>query len=157
MRIAPSRALTIAAFAAAMSFVSACAGEPAPAETVYVTVEPAPVAPSQEPADDPSTPEATTEPINDPAAAPTADVPDEPAAETFTMPPLVGVNLQLAQDTLQALDSWLMDQEDASGLGRMQINDSNWTVCAQDPGPGSVVPVETVVTLWSVKLDETCP
>ena len=73
------------------------------------------------------------------------------------MPALVGMNLQLAQDTLQARGSWLMDQQDASGLGRMQILDSNWHVCTQDPAPGATVPVSTLVTLASVKLDERCP
>jgi len=67
------------------------------------------------------------------------------------------VNLQLAQDTLQALGSYVMDQQDASGLERLQINDSNWVVCAQDPVPGSVVTASSLVTLASVKLDETCP
>jgi len=50
-----------------------------------------------------------------------------------------------------------MDQEDATGLARVQVLDSSWTVCDQDPAPGAVVPTSTVVTLWSVKLSETCP
>ena len=128
----------------ALGALSGCAGEPAPVETVYVTSggeDPSPAAPAEE------------------DEAPTADATQDtaPEAETFTMPSLVGVNLQLAQDTLQALGSYLMDQEDASGLGRMQINDSNWVVCTQDPAPGEVVEVATVVTLASVKLAETCP
>lgn len=49
-----------------------------------------------------------------------------------------------------------MDQGDASGLGRIQVLDSNWQVCSQDPAPGVEVPVETVVTLSAVKLDEVC-
>jgi len=73
------------------------------------------------------------------------------------MPDLVGMNLQYAQDTLQSLGSYLMDQEDATTLDRFQVLDSNWQVCRQDPLPGEEVPVETIVTLWSVKLDEVCP
>ena len=73
------------------------------------------------------------------------------------MPALVGGNLQLAQDTLQAAGSYVLDQTDASGLFRVQINDSNWRVCTQDPAPGAVVPTDTMVTLGSVKLSETCP
>ena len=72
------------------------------------------------------------------------------------MPALVGMNLQLAQDTLQSLDSYLLVQEDAAGLGRFQVVDSNWKVCTQDPAPGDVVPISTLVTLAAVKLDETC-
>lgn len=90
------------------------------------------------------------------AAAPAAPAP-APAPATFTMPALVGANLQLAQDTLQAAGSYVLDQTDASGLSRIQVNDSNWQVCHQDPAPGAVVPVDTIVTLGSVKLAETCP
>lgn len=125
-----------------------CAAPPRsePPVTVTVTAEPDGAASAQEPAQEQPAPE--EQPAE--ASAPAAE-------ETFEMPALVGVDLQLAQDTLQALDSWVLDQTDASGLGRMQINDSNWSVCAQDPPPGSVVPISTVVTLASVKLDETCP
>lgn len=73
------------------------------------------------------------------------------------MPRVVGMNLQLAQDTLQSLGSFLVDQEDALGLSRLQVNDSNWTVCSQTPKAGTKVPIETVVLLSSVKLTESCP
>jgi hypothetical protein len=86
-----------------------------------------------------------------------ADKAAAPAAEVFTMPSLVGQNLQLSQDKLQALGSYLMDQQDAAGLGRIQVIDSNWTVCKQDPAPGATVPLEAIVTLAAVKLAEQCP
>jgi hypothetical protein len=73
------------------------------------------------------------------------------------MPRLVGENLQLAQDKLQALGSYFVDQEDASGLGRLQVNDSNWKVCKQSPAPGRKTPTETIVILSAVKLSEQCP
>lgn len=73
------------------------------------------------------------------------------------MPRLVGKNLQDAQDQLQSLGSYLMDQQDASGLGRLQILDSNWKVCWQRPAAGKVVPLSTIVVLASVKLHERCP
>jgi beta-lactam-binding protein with PASTA domain len=80
-----------------------------------------------------------------------------PTAEAkFTMPKLVGMNLQLAQDLLQSKGSYILDQEDFKGLSRFQINDSNWKVCKQSPAPGKSVPVSTVVTLYSVKLTERC-
>jgi hypothetical protein len=75
----------------------------------------------------------------------------------FVMPDLVGVNLQDAQDLLQDKGSFLMDQQDASGKGRRQIDDSNWTVCSQDPAPGAVHSKLAIVTLSSVKNDEACP
>jgi len=78
-------------------------------------------------------------------------------SETFLMPKVVGMNLQKAQDLLQSLGSYLMDQTDASGLGRLQILDRNWKVCAQAPLPGKNTPITTIVTLASVKLTESCP
>ena len=112
-------------------------------ETVTVspssTAEPAPAA------------EATPDPV----VATPAEV--APTPETFVMPKLVGKNLQLAQDTLQSVGSYVLDQEDASGLGRLQVNDSNWKVCSQKPKAGASIPIETVVLLSSVKLSEDCP
>ncbi len=87
----------------------------------------------------------------------TTDAAEPVAEETFVMPEVVGKVLQDAQDSLQALGSYLLDQEDASGRSRMQIDDSNWTVCSQDPAAGVEVPLSATVLLASVKLDETCP
>ena len=79
------------------------------------------------------------------------------AVETFVMPKVTGMNLQFAQDLLQSKGSYLMDQEDASGLGRFQIIDSAWKVCSQSPSAGKKVPTSTMVVLKSVKLTESCP
>jgi len=86
-----------------------------------------------------------------------ADLAASSAPEVFKMPNVVGQNLQLSQDQLQALGSYLMDQTDAAGLNRIQVLDSNWRVCAQSPAPGKTVPVATMVVLSSVKLAEQCP
>lgn len=75
---------------------------------------------------------------------------------TFVMPRVVGMNLQLAQDLLQSKGSYVMDQTDYKGLGRWQVLDRNWKVCAQSPSAGRKFSVSTVVTLASVKLTETC-
>lgn len=77
--------------------------------------------------------------------------------DAFVMPAVEGMVLQDAQDTLQALGSFLLDQQDASGMDRMQIDDSNWVVCSQDPAAGTESQLGAVVVLASVKLDETCP
>ena len=79
------------------------------------------------------------------------------AVETFSMPKVVGMNLQDAQDLLQSLGSYLMDQRDATGQGRLQLLDRNWTVCSQEPAPGTKTDISEIVTLSSVKLDEYCP
>ena len=73
------------------------------------------------------------------------------------MPDLIGKNLQRAQDRLQSLGSFLMDQEDATGEGRWQLLDRNWYVCSQKPAAGKKVPLSAIVTLYVVKLDESCP
>ena len=94
-----------------------------------------------------------------PAAAPDQASPDAPESEpavTFTMPNLVGKSLQAAQDELQALGSYLLDQQDASGEGRMQMDDSNWKVCSQDPAADTEVSIAATVVLASVKNNEDC-
>lgn len=79
------------------------------------------------------------------------------SATSFTMPSLVGMGLQDAQDALQSQGSYLLDQQDASGLGRLQMIDSNWKVCTQSPAAGSEVGIQSTVQLGAVKLEETCP
>lgn len=100
----------------------------------------------------------TTTPTPTEAEAEVASTTAEPApVETFTMPKLVGKNLQLAQDILQNEGSYLLDQTDALGLHRVQLVDSNWKVCTQSPKAGKTVGVDAMVTLAAVKLDEDCP
>lgn len=97
-------------------------------------------------------------PTPTPTPTPASPTPAASAsATTFTMPKLVGQNLQLAQDILQKHGSYLMDQEDAMGLDRFQVNDSNWKVCSQSPKAGAKTDVSTVTVLSSVKLSEECP
>jgi hypothetical protein len=75
---------------------------------------------------------------------------------TFTMPNVTGMILQSAQNKLQSLGSFLMDQEDFKGLGRMQILDRKWKVCKQSPKAGTKALLIDIVTLWSVKTSESC-
>jgi hypothetical protein len=79
------------------------------------------------------------------------------AGDTFVMPALVGMNLQAAQDSLQALGSYILTQTDATGMDRFQMLDSNWKVCRQAPEAGSKVPLSHLVDLGAVKLNESCP
>ncbi|WP_228048919.1 PASTA domain-containing protein [Streptomyces justiciae] len=89
-------------------------------------------------------------------AAPSAPaVEDEADAETATLPDLVGQDLQAAQDEAQAAGFYVLDDQDASGQGRLQIYDRNWTVCSQEPQAGTH-PTDTPVTLYAVKDDESC-
>ena len=142
----PSHFAFVAAFAVASAFgIAGCSSDPQ---------SPPPSRPSStSPAETPQPTASDTVATGDPVTSDTAEAP----AETFTMPQLVGLNLQLAQDTLQNLGSYAMDQQDASGLGRIQVLDSNWQVCTQSPAAGEDTPTDTLVVLASVKLDEVCP
>lgn len=97
----------------------------------------------------------------DPTAAPTKRAkrkrqPVASVAETFIMPSLVGVNLQKAQNLLQARGSFLLTQTDGTGQARFQMLDLGWKVCAQDPAAGTVTDIVTLVELITVKLAEAC-
>jgi hypothetical protein len=92
-----------------------------------------------------------------PSTASGSDTAGTGAAETFIMPDLVGQDLQLAQDRLQALGSYNLDQEDALGLGRIQVIDSDWKVCSQTPDAGTQFPKDKRVTLFAAKDEEDCP
>jgi hypothetical protein len=75
----------------------------------------------------------------------------------FTMPALVGRNLQTAQDELQSRGSYLLDQVDATSQNRFQLLDSDWKVCHQSPAAGTRVLKTALVRLEAVKLTEKCP
>jgi hypothetical protein len=47
-----------------------------------------------------------------------------------------------------------LDEEDATGQGRLLIIDRNWTVVRQDPPAGSKVSEDEKITLFSKKDDE---
>ena len=136
--------------------MSACGNDSSGASSPAAPVVTVTAAPSQPPIT------VTASPTPTPTAPPTVVAPIASAAPTvapaiIVMPKLVGQNLQLAQDILQKQGSFVMDQTDALGLDRIQVNDSNWTVCAQDPKAGTEIEASAVVTLASVKLTEKCP
>jgi hypothetical protein len=74
-----------------------------------------------------------------------------------TVPSLVGLGLQTAQDTAQAKGFYNLTSHDASGDGRMQILDRNWKVCDQNPAAGSPSPHDVKIDLGAVKIGESCP
>jgi hypothetical protein len=80
---------------------------------------------------------------------------DAGAAESAELPNVVGQDLQAAQDAAQAAGFYVLDDQDASGQKRLQVFDRNWTVCSQDPEPGTH-PTDTPVTLFAVKDGESC-
>ncbi|TQM06325.1 PASTA domain-containing protein [Pseudonocardia kunmingensis] len=124
--------------ASALAGCSAGTAPPPPPPTVTVTV------PAPAPA-----PETTSAPAT--AAA--------PVAIEWTMPDVVGMNLQAAQDHVQAVTDLgvpLMTSTDGTGEGRNQVVDRNWVVCEQTPAAGSTITTGDVPDFVVVKDDESC-
>ena len=93
-------------------------------------------------------------------AVPTTAVPNQGlnplggnAPEDALMPNVLCMNLQEAQDEIQDHGVFFSRSEDATGEGRMQLNDSNWQVVAQIPDPATPIG-EGEATLWVVKFGE---
>jgi hypothetical protein len=88
-----------------------------------------------------------------------ADTDTEAAAgaesETATLPDFTGQQLQAAQDGAQAAGFYILTSSDATGAGRMQVFDRNWTVCSQTPEPGEHS-TDTTVNFDTVKIGESC-
>lgn len=88
-----------------------------------------------------------------PAATTTAAPAPAPAAKTCTVPNVVGLIHQTAQDTMQKAGLFLLAEEDASGQGRLLINDRNWKTTKQNVAAGTVVDCNTKILLSAEKID----
>jgi hypothetical protein len=114
---------------------AACSATPAPQPTTTVTV----VSPS----------------LSGSVAPPSLPPPSVTAsAQVGVVPNVVGVNHQLAQDTMQAAGFYYLTEVDATGKGRLLINDRNWVVVSQAPAAGAKVPLDTKIVLRSKKIGE---
>jgi hypothetical protein len=86
---------------------------------------------------------------------PATPTPPAPAAQgSIEVPNVVGMDHQLAQDTMQAAGLYNLSEEDATGQDRLLIWDRNWTVVSQSPSPGSKVGEDQTIVLRSKKDDE---
>ncbi|MFE0748599.1 PASTA domain-containing protein [Gordonia sp. NPDC058843] len=72
------------------------------------------------------------------------------------MPNVVCMNLQDAQNAIQAAGVFFSRSEDATGRGRSQMVDSNWIVVGQTPSPGASFS-EGDAVLSAVKIGEPNP
>lgn len=83
------------------------------------------------------------------------------SAQSWTMPNLIGMDLQGAQDAVQSVsggDVWLSTSTDLTGQGRAQIIDRAWVVCTSTPPPGASFTTTTEIDFGVVKKDiESCP
>jgi hypothetical protein len=84
------------------------------------------------------------------------DAPKPPrgARRKVIVPNVVGLDHQLAQDTMQAAGLLRLTEQDATGEDRLLLWDRNWTVVDQWPLPGARVARSQVVVLMSVKDEE---
>ena len=87
------------------------------------------------------TPEATPKPKRKP----------KPKLAAITVPGVVGMDHQAAQNRMQAAGLYLLDEVDATGEGRSLLWDRNWVVVRQSPSAGRKVDEDTTLTLFSVK------
>ncbi len=88
-------------------------------------------------------------------AVETEQEPEQPAASgSIEVPNVVGLDHQLAQDTMQAAGLYSLAEEDATGEGRLLLFDRNWTVVSQDPPAGTTVSEDRTIILHSKKDDE---
>lgn len=123
-------------------------GEPSPKVTVTKTAT--------------ATVTATVEAEAKPAVTVTASVepadakPSATKAASGTLPSLVGLNHQEAQDRAQAAGFFQLREKDASGQERLLVWDRNWKVCRQEPAAGRHS-TKVTVTLYAVKEAESCP
>jgi len=96
-----------------------------------------------------------------PAPRPVEPVPVTTTATALTseavtqaiMPNVVCMNLQAAQNAIQEAGVFFSRSEDATGKGRSQVIDSNWTVVSQSPAAGSPIG-EGDAILSAVKIGE---
>ncbi|MGY1805039.1 PASTA domain-containing protein [Blastococcus sp. SYSU D00922] len=104
----------------------------------------------------PETPAAVA-PTPEAVAPPAATTPATPIVD-FAMPDFVGMDLQSAQDLLQANGVWVSISHDLVG-SRNQMLDSNWIVCDQNVPAGQRVTgdVEGQIDFGAVKRGEGCP
>jgi hypothetical protein len=97
-------------------------------------------------------------PVTVTAASPTVVVATE-GPRRWTMPNLVGKNLQEAQDAIQELTGFeipITTSHDASGAGREQLLDRNWKVCSQNIAAGAEISSTSRIDFGAVRTDERC-
>ena len=87
--------------------------------------------------------------------------PPAAAESSWTMPNLIGMDLQGAQDAIQSVSGgqvWFSGSTDLTGQGRAQLSDRNWQVCSSTPPPGATFTATTSIDFGVVRIDsEECP
>jgi hypothetical protein len=90
--------------------------------------------------------------VSGPAGATATSVAAAPASHRLIqVPDVVGWDHQAAQDRMQAAGLYNLDEEDATGQGRLLLWDRNWTVVWQSPAAGTLVSPYQLIVLYSKK------
>jgi hypothetical protein len=71
-----------------------------------------------------------------------------------TLPDVVGMNHQAAQNRLQRAGFYNLRERDCTGRGRLLLFDRNWKVKSMSPKAGRRVSTKRAVTLCSVKYSD---
>ena len=100
-----------------------------------------------------TTPSTTSTAPTATTTASTATPPTTAAAMT-ALPNVVGKDLQLAQDTLQAAGFYHLTSHDSTGLKRLQVLDRNWRVTDQTPAAGTRVAADQLIDLGARKFTD---
>lgn len=87
-------------------------------------------------------------------APPSAPAPSGSGGRGITVPNVVGLDHQAAQDALQGEGLYDLDERDCTGQGRALLFDRNWEVVSTDPPAGEAVSEDDKITLCSVKQGE---
>ena len=72
----------------------------------------------------------------------------------ITVPNVVGLDHQAAQNAMQGEGLYNLDEKDCSGQNRLLLFDRNWEVVSTSPAGGSSVSEDTQITICSVKQGE---
>ena len=82
------------------------------------------------------------------------DAAGAPGSTRGVVPDVVCLDLQTAQDTMQAAGFINLTSRDAAGQDRRQVVDRNWVVVAQSVAPGGTPDPTTRILLSAVKFGE---
>jgi len=153
----PGRNMKRSAIALGLFIISlmavGCASPATQPQTVTVEVTPSIIATTAAAVAPVITTEAAVVVTPPPTTAPTTEPAPAPVAVSAIMPDVTCMNLQVAQDMIQAAGVFFSRSSDASGKERSQLVDSNWTVVSQTPTAGSLVG-EAEAVLAAVKIGE---
>ena len=136
---------------------SASKDAPTPVAAVATTPPPT-IAPVTQPPPTVATTSTSTAPTTTSRSAqPSTTQAARVVAGTVTVPNMVGQDLQLAQDSMQAAGLYVLRSHDATGVARSQVLDRAWKVCDQTPSGGSKVAADQLIDFGAVRDEERCP